>query len=35
MSFLLDNNILMTSWEFIKWVTEVGRARGVAVRLDS
>ena len=35
MSFLLDNNILMTGREFIKRVTEVGRARGVAVRLDS
>ena len=34
MSFLLDNNILMTGREFIKRVTEVGRARGVAVRLD-
>lgn len=34
MSFLLDNNILMTGREFIKRVTEVGRERDVAVRLD-
>lgn len=35
MPFLLDNNILMTGREFIKRVAEVGRKRGVAVRVDA
>ena len=34
MPFLLDNNILMTGRESIKRVRQIGRKRGVAVRLD-